>query len=30
MINAGQLSAFGPKDEVLKKVLLHPVRTAVS
>ena len=30
MINAGHLSAFGPKDEVLKKVLLHPVRTAVS
>jgi hypothetical protein len=23
------LSAFGPKDDVLKKVLLHPVRTAV-
>ena len=30
MINAGRLSAFGPKEEVLKKVLLHPVRTAVS
>jgi ATP-binding cassette, subfamily C, bacterial len=30
MINAGRLSAFGPKDEVMKKVLLHPVRTAVS
>lgn len=30
MINAGQLSAFGPKEEVLKKVLVHPVRTAVS
>ena len=30
MINAGRLSAFGPKDEVLKKVLVHPVRTAVS
>jgi PrtD family type I secretion system ABC transporter len=30
MINAGRLGAFGPKDEVLKKVLLHPVRTAVS
>lgn len=30
MINAGQLSAFGPKDEVLKKVLVHSVRTAVS
>jgi ATP-binding cassette subfamily C protein len=30
MINAGQLSAFGPKEEVLKKVLLQPVRTAVS
>jgi len=30
MINAGRLSAFGPKDDVLKKVLLHPVRTAVS
>jgi ATP-binding cassette, subfamily C, bacterial len=29
MINAGRLSAFGPKDEVLKKVLVHPVRTAV-
>lgn len=29
MINAGQLSAFGPKEEVLKKVLLQPVRTAV-
>jgi ATP-binding cassette subfamily C protein len=28
MINAGRLSAFGPKDEVLKKVLIHPVRTA--
>ena len=24
MINAGRLSAFGPKDEVMKKVLLHP------
>jgi ATP-binding cassette subfamily C protein len=30
MINAGQLSAFGPKDEVLKKVLVQSVRTAVS
>ena len=30
MINAGRLTAFGPKDEVLKKVLLHPVRTAVN
>jgi PrtD family type I secretion system ABC transporter len=30
MINAGRLTAFGPKEEVLKKVLLHPVRTAVS
>ena len=30
MINAGRLSAFGPRDEILKKVLLHPVRTAVS
>ncbi len=30
MLNSGQLVAFGPKDEVLKKVLLHPVRTAVS
>jgi ABC-type protease/lipase transport system fused ATPase/permease subunit len=30
MINAGQLSAFGPKEEVLKKVLIQPVRTAVS
>ena len=30
MINAGRLAAFGPKDDVLKKVLLHPVRTAVS
>jgi ATP-binding cassette subfamily C protein len=30
MINAGRLGAFGPKDDVLKKVLLHPVRTAVS
>jgi ATP-binding cassette, subfamily C, bacterial len=30
MINAGQLSAFGPKDEVLKKVLMQSVRTAVS
>jgi PrtD family type I secretion system ABC transporter len=30
MISAGRLSAFGPKDEVLKNVLLHPVRTAVS
>ena len=30
MINAGQLTAFGPKDDVLKKVLIHPVRTAVS
>lgn len=30
MINAGRLSAFGLKDDVLKKVLLHPVRTAVS
>jgi ABC-type protease/lipase transport system fused ATPase/permease subunit len=30
MIHAGQLSAFGPKEEVLKKVLLQPVRTAVS
>jgi len=30
MINAGRMSAFGPKDEVLKKVLVHPVRTAVS
>jgi ATP-binding cassette subfamily C protein len=29
MIHAGQLSAFGPKEEVLKKVLLQPVRTAV-
>jgi len=30
MINGGRLSAFGPKDDVLRKVLLHPVRTAVS
>ena len=30
MINAGRLTAIGPKDEVLKKVLLHPVRTAVN
>ena len=30
MLNSGQLVAFGPKDEVLKKVLLHPVRAAVS
>lgn len=30
MINAGRLSAFGSRDEILKKVLLHPVRTAVS
>jgi ATP-binding cassette subfamily C protein len=30
MIIAGRLSAFGPKDDVLKKVLLHPARTAVS
>ncbi|MEH2526994.1 MULTISPECIES: type I secretion system permease/ATPase [unclassified Bradyrhizobium] len=30
MLNAGRLSAFGPRDEILKKVLLHPVRTAVS
>ncbi len=29
MLNSGQLVAFGPKDEVLKKVLLHPVRSAV-
>jgi ATP-binding cassette subfamily C protein len=30
MINAGQLTAFGPKDDVLKKVLLHSVKTAAS
>jgi ABC-type protease/lipase transport system fused ATPase/permease subunit len=30
MIDAGRLNAFGPKVEVLKRVLLHPVRTAVS
>jgi ABC-type protease/lipase transport system fused ATPase/permease subunit len=30
MINGGRMSAFGLKDDVLKKVLLHPVRTAVS
>jgi ATP-binding cassette, subfamily C, bacterial len=28
MISSGQLTAFGPKDDVLKKVLLHPIRTA--
>jgi ATP-binding cassette, subfamily C, bacterial len=27
MISSGQLTAFGPKDDVLKKVLLHPIRT---
>ncbi len=30
MMSAGRLSAFGPRDEILKKVLLHPVRTAIS
>jgi ATP-binding cassette, subfamily C, bacterial len=30
MINGGRLVAFGPKDDVLKNVLLHPARTAVS
>ena len=30
MISSGQLIAFGPKDEVLKKVLLHPIRTAAN
>jgi ATP-binding cassette subfamily C protein len=27
VINAGQLTAFGPKDEILKKVLRMPMRT---
>ncbi len=27
MISSGQLTAFGPKDEVLKKVLRQPIRT---
>jgi ABC-type protease/lipase transport system fused ATPase/permease subunit len=29
MVAAGRLGAFGPKEDVLKNVLLHPVRTAV-
>jgi ATP-binding cassette subfamily C protein len=30
MISTGQLSAFGPKDEVLKRVLRNPIRTIAS
>jgi len=30
MISSGQLIAFGPRDEVLKKVLLHPIRAATN
>ncbi|MGJ4930464.1 type I secretion system permease/ATPase [Bradyrhizobium sp. HKCCYLS2038] len=29
VINAGQLTAFGPKEDVLRKVLRQPLRTAV-
>lgn len=28
MVNGGYLTAFGPKEEILKKVLLQPVRSA--
>jgi ABC-type protease/lipase transport system fused ATPase/permease subunit len=30
MIKAGRLGAFGLKDDVLKNVLIHPARTAMS